>query len=367
LDEPIPGLAGMAEAGEFYDCAPYGRCWKPNEESQVRGVAGSRVVAKVALPTAQARSGGAAQAPRPTIFVNNTMLMRCPMQVWQQRAGGATKTKPRKVQYGTCMGGSWANWGSGNPCADASQWPLEYWNCVEYPTWVSDQRHHHHHSCHIVKTGHRGIGIVPIHPLDKKGHQPLNARAGVLTLAVEKGKLEAGVKAVGYGGVHVIATEPKSVVSTVERNSFANTTRVGLPVIEARMMGTPGPHATGSPVEKESPSSGMYRYDFKSGNFLSHGGVAAGRAESHGMPAVHAGSGGVVSNAGHGGGFGGGSVHASLNGSGGGGASHGGSSGGSSVSGGGGGGSSHGGGGGSAASSGGGASAAGGGGGGSHH
>jgi len=35
LQEPIPGLAGLVETGKFFDCAPYGKCWQPNEPAQL--------------------------------------------------------------------------------------------------------------------------------------------------------------------------------------------------------------------------------------------------------------------------------------------------------------------------------------------
>ena len=31
LTQPIPGLAEMDGQGRFFDCAPYGTCWEPND------------------------------------------------------------------------------------------------------------------------------------------------------------------------------------------------------------------------------------------------------------------------------------------------------------------------------------------------
>jgi hypothetical protein len=31
LTAPIPGMAEMAGQGKFFDCAPYGTCWEPND------------------------------------------------------------------------------------------------------------------------------------------------------------------------------------------------------------------------------------------------------------------------------------------------------------------------------------------------
>lgn len=32
LDSPIPGLADLAQAGNFFPCEPYGTCWEPNRQ-----------------------------------------------------------------------------------------------------------------------------------------------------------------------------------------------------------------------------------------------------------------------------------------------------------------------------------------------
>jgi FecR-like protein len=323
LDQPIPGLAGMVENGKFFDCRPYGKCWKPDEE--IGQQAGGQ-----ALPNMNAKGPGAGRAQTPTIFVNNTMLMRCPMEVWQMTAGVAAKVRPRRVQYGTCMAGSWTQ----NPCAEPYLWGMDWANCMPYTTWVADRRHHHHHrECHLVKTGHKGIGIVPIHPLDQKGRPPVNAKSGILTLSVEQARLQAGVRAAPSGGIHVVASEPKGMNMAVERSSFANAPRVGEPVIEARMTESVLSHAPGTPGT-ETTIANAIRYDFKTGNFTGTG-VGSG-ANSHSTVIAHVAAGGVVSNGGHGGGFRSGSAGGSTGGGGGGG-SHGSSGGGSSGGGGGGG------------------------------
>ncbi len=111
LSEPIPGLAGMVKNGKFSDCAPYGKCWEPNEMA-AQGEAQAAPGAKQNPPT------NAGKGQRPPI-ANNTLLVRCPTEAWMGSArtgvasGGQVSGVPgqanvagRWLEYGTCFAGS---------------------------------------------------------------------------------------------------------------------------------------------------------------------------------------------------------------------------------------------------------------------
>lgn len=310
LSEPIPGLAAMVKNGTFSDCAPYGKCWEPNEMADQGGVQAAQME-----QTATANSQTNAGTRNRKIVVINTMLVRCPMQAWMisardppapqgQSSGapGQSVGAGNVIEYGTCLAGSWA-----------------------HRRWVAGR--HHHHSCHFVKVGRHQIGIVPRHPLDQKGHPLVNAKSEVLVLAVEKGKLQAGVQSTPCKGIQLLAKPPAGL----ERGLLQNAPRVAQPVIQARLTENILPHGTLSAVRTgEQKNVTAIRFDFKTGNFVGRSGAGG---DSHGAVVAHVGSGGGVSGVGSHGSSGGGG------GSSGGGGGH--SGGGSSGGGGGGGGGGH--------------------------
>jgi FecR protein len=319
LKEPIPGLAGMVEGGRFFDC-PQGRCWGTSER------AGQAAMAAPAAATATAR---------PTIVVNQTMLTRCPMEAWQVAAGGTV------TQYGTCLAGTWNDpqWGPNDPCRrwDPARKMYVYWaGCDVYPTWVAGRRHHH--SCHFVKTGHHRVGIVPRHPQDQIGHRLLNAKSGILVLATEKGKLQAGVQPVPSKGVHVVEGVPRGMERGVERAVMENAPRVTQPVIEMKLAEAILPRGVlGAGHAEGQKSVTTIRLDYKTGNFV---GRSTTGGTSHGVVMAHVGGGGAGMGGHAGSGGGGGGSHGSSGG-GGGHSGGGGTSGGSSPGAGGGGGGHH--------------------------
>ena len=354
LQEPIPGLAGMVEGGRFFDCPPYGKCWKPNP---------------VTAQTLAVNAGKNGNVPQ--ILVNRTMLTRCPMEAWRVTAGRQKRipVRSQRVQYGGCLAGSW-----NNTVENSCLYPDELYTstilspmCEEYSTWVVGRRHRH--ECHLVKVGHRRIGILPRHPLDRKGQPPINAK--VLTLGTAKGKLQAGVQATRGNAVRMASSEPRGLEQGWEKGQVAHALHVTQPIIEARM--AEGVSARGVLSAAARPLVGTtnapaIRFDYKTGNFV--GKTGAGGTGRDVVVARVGTSGQVGSSVGVGGGRAGGTGSASGGGRGasggggnGGGGSRGGSSGGSVGSGGGGGGHSGGG-----ATSGGSAGSSGGGGaGGGHH
>jgi FecR protein len=245
--EPTPGLAGMVKNGKFYDCAPYGKCWEPNEQTE-RAEAQTTPSA-----TQQAPASGSPQQGKTVI--NRTLLSRCPMEAWmvstKTGAGGAGN----RVEYGTCFQGSWA-----------------------HHRFVVGRLHHH--PCYFVKAKN-GIGIVPKHPLDVKGKTPINAKSGILVLVAEKGRLQAGVQQTTDKGIQLVAS-PRS---GIERELIAGAPRVAQPAIQGKLVETIVPRenlgATRSGGQKNAPT---IQYDFKTRNFV--GGTGA-RENGHAEVVAH--------------------------------------------------------------------------------
>ena len=347
LTEPLPGLASMVEYGKFFDCPPYGKCWTANATmgsgaGQIAQAATAEAKPEALAVNAVGQSGATrGQGPQGlgNIYVNRTMMTRCPMQAWSA-ARAQQGNAGNVVQYAPCFAGSWDpnDW---DPCLHRKMLDPALWTtCGEwtYRTWVVGRRHRH--PCHFVKAGKHGIGIVPRHPLDKTGH-PLNAKSGILVLTSAKGHLQAGVEREPSNGVKVVANMPRSM----ERGLMDNAPRVSQPVIEAKLATSIVPKSVLSAAHVEAEKNlTAARFDFKSGNFV--GRSSAGVEGAHGVVMAHVSGGGGIGG-GHFGnaGSGGGGGH-----SGGGGASGGGEGGGGHSGGGGGG-----------------ASAGGGGGGGGHH
>jgi hypothetical protein len=352
LQEPIPGLAGLVETGKFFDCAPYGKCWQPNEPAQSpqsrplaqpitfdEPAGGPRMLPdaeSMPEPTPQIATAQGASGTG-TILVNSTMLTRCPMQAWQVAAEAQNDGAQSTPQYGPCFAGSWPSpaspqWISNDPCYyfdPVTHQRIYRPQCYNvYNNWIVGRRHQH--PCHFVKLGRLEIGIVPRHPGDRAGHPLNNAKSGILVLAVEKGTMRASVESEPPKGVHVVGNVPSSMQHGVDR-AVEHASGVSQPLIEARLVESMVPRSV-LPNEHAAAEKNVtaIRFDYHSQNFVGHSGIGHGVVVGHyGGASV---GGGHVGGGGHSGGGGGAS---------GGGGHSGGGSGGSAGAGGGGGGGGH--------------------------
>jgi hypothetical protein len=332
LQDPIPGLAGLVETGKFFDCAPYGKCWQPNEPAQLArfpsGVAiepikfdRSPEVPQLAMtaetrpaPNRQiARAQDAPETNSGAILVNSTMLTRCPIQAWRVAAAAQNGGEQSVPQYGPCFAGSWtslasAQWTSNDPCRyfdPLTHREIDRPGCYNvYNTWIVGRRHRH--PCHFVKAGHHRIGVVPRHPGDRAGHPLGNAKSGVLILAMEKGTLHAGIEAAPAKGVDVVGNVPSSMQHGVDR-AVEHASGVSQPLIEARLIESLVPRSV---LPKEHPAAAKnvtaIRFDYHSQNFVGHSAVGG---DTRSVVVGHYGGGSVgggsVGGGGHSGGGGG--------------------------------------------------------------
>jgi hypothetical protein len=291
-----------------------------------------------AHPTQQAPATAGAPIGKPvaatrqgTIILNQTMLMRCPLEAWRLATNAQAYPVGTAVQYGSCFAGSW-DYTDASCFRRRQLYPATYdWpDCQVYSNWVVGRRHRH--ECRMVKAKGHSIGFVPRHPLDKTGHPPLNAKSGILVLSTDKGKLAAGVQLSPAQGPQLETSEPRMVQRGIEKGSLESATRVDQPFIEGRTAeailprGVLGPE----PTQAQKTVTAIH-FDYKRGNFV---GRSAADGSEHAVVVSHSGvtgSGGVHAGSvsGGGGSSSGGGGHSSGGGSSGGGVSSGGGGGGS--------------------------------------
>jgi FecR-like protein len=337
MAEPIPGLAGMVENGRFYDCPPDGRCWQANDSPPLAYLEPQPMLSALSSQETQAARASSQHAPangQGTVFVNQTMMTRCPIEAWRVAASQQANAQSGPLQYGTCMAGTWnpSQWDPNDPCwrRDPATNKVHYRSeCDAYNTWVAGPRHRH--ECRFVKGhGHgRTVAVAPRQALDQKGHLTLNAKTPILMLTAEKGQLKAGVEPPSKT-VYAVADFPRGM----EHELVANTPRVSQPVIEAKTAAAILPKEMLSPKQAAAMKNvSAIHFDYKSGNFVGKTGQGVG---SHSVVVAHTGGTGGIGTASHGSsGGGGGGSHGGGSSSGSGGHS-GGSSGGASSAGGGG-------------------------------
>jgi len=313
LQQPIPGLAGMVEGGAFYDCPPYGKCWRPASAAAQSDLQ-PRQFGVLTAQTAEI-AGAASQQ----ILVNQTMLTRCPMQAWQVAAGrqGRVPVQSSSIQYGPCLAGSWAappNATAGSAGGQSFYFnnPCQYWDpqltyvypldCGGYPLWVVGGWTPH--QCQIVKLQHHRIGILPRHPLERPGQPAVNEKSKILALGLDHGKLQARIENAPAKPVTVASAAAASFERNSEKSGLTVAPHASQPVIESRLTASLVPHSVTAATHTEpSKAPNAIRFDYKTGNFVGHS--TAGN-NAHGVVMAHIGQGGNLGSASHGTAFSGG-------------------------------------------------------------
>ena len=191
LTQSIPGLAEMDGQGKFFDCAPYGTCWEPNDVF-------AREQESNLQPEAQTAAGDASSHLASTTGYESAASMEplgydeffpCyPLNssgynfYWGDDSGMA-----RTINYSNAL----------NPYSDAlnpSSFPY-YWAVCHAGgwihrgyryVWVAGHKRHHQGAGRWVKSGHK-TAFVPIHPYDAKGRPPFNRNEEVLAVIHKDG------------------------------------------------------------------------------------------------------------------------------------------------------------------------------------
>jgi hypothetical protein len=200
LTAPIPGMADMAGAGKFFDCAPYGTCWEPNGAAEQDGKSAAEqpyrrpnqpagFVLASYHPSAQtpsAQPGLAAQAPADPQPDLEWRFPCTPLSLLYRTVKDPATGKMRVIQgsvvqtwpydWAVCHAGSWVR--------------LRH---KKHYVWVAGGRRRHADPVRWVKNG-REVGFVPLHPFDVKGRPAINAEHEFFAVGGKSGALVQEVK-----------------------------------------------------------------------------------------------------------------------------------------------------------------------------
>jgi len=200
LTEPIPGMADLAGQGKFFDCAPYGTCWEPNDETTLDDAR----VRQPARPATQqphlelaayhpiAQTGQSAQysAPLPLDLLDEEYRFPCtPLSLLYRRLRDPL-TGNLIVSSGPFMDLHAYDWA----VCHAGSWIRHRRHYV----WVAGTKRHHLAPVRWVKVGHT-VAFVPIHPYDVKGQPAINAKHEIFTvngknqITIKPIKIDAGI------------------------------------------------------------------------------------------------------------------------------------------------------------------------------
>jgi hypothetical protein len=193
LSAPIPGMAEMAGQGKFFDCAPYGTCWEPNQlaaEDQTADQAapqqtlarpGSRASQHPHLELAAFHPGEPAHSSAFTSFAQEPIsglaaqgydfpctpeslvfrMVKDPATGKYARVA-TTLTQHNNYDWAVCHAGTWIRH-------------------HKHYAWVAGGKRHHICPVRWVKSG-KTVGFVPLHPYDVKGQPAINARHEVFAV-----------------------------------------------------------------------------------------------------------------------------------------------------------------------------------------
>jgi len=200
LGEPIPGLADMAGQGKFFDCAPYGTCWEPNDQQSQQT---SPASAAMRRPSQRANQ-------QPHLQLAAYHPVSAYSQVAQYGAATPDETLDDAFRF-PCTPSSLLYRLTKDPVtgrtivtgvpffhAEPYNWAVchagSWIRHRKHYVWVAGTKRHHIDPVRWVKVGHT-VAFVPIHPYDVKGQPALNAKHEVFTV---DGKNQITVKPVKF-------------------------------------------------------------------------------------------------------------------------------------------------------------------------
>jgi hypothetical protein len=221
LAAPIPGLADLAGQGKFFDCAPYGTCWEPNDQAEEDDDAGEQSVNSIGPPPFRQEAHLEVAAYHPGSYSGSYLGLshaaQNPQTAQQTRPPiTAESTVPpellarRRLQF-PCMPEPLLYRTAKDPATGkyvrvstaGSNDPSYGWAVCHAGAWIRHHKHYawvaggkRHHICPVrwVKSG-KTVGFVPLHPYDVKGQPAINARHEVFAVA-GKGQFNDPVRVV---------------------------------------------------------------------------------------------------------------------------------------------------------------------------
>jgi hypothetical protein len=189
LTEPIPGMAEMQGEGKFFDCAPYGTCWEPNDavsqdeqgkdeqsaNQRQRRPASQQPRFELAAYHPPAQPGQAVQSGSgSTPAIDRLVDFPCTPGALRYRVekdpvtGRQTVVSmglvpSRRYDWAVCHAGSWIR-------------------RRKHYAWVAGGKRHHIDPVRWVRSGHT-VAFVPLHPYDVRGQNAINARHEVFAVS----------------------------------------------------------------------------------------------------------------------------------------------------------------------------------------
>jgi hypothetical protein len=261
LTAPIPGLAEMAGQGKFFDCAPYGTCWEPNDvvsQEASQDVSLNRKPANlhpslilasyqpVALPWAQARPDATARPETSgrEFFPCAPLALR--YRVVKDPATGKETMIDlglgARARYGwaVCHAGSWIRH-------------------RKHYVWVAGVKRRHLEPVRWVKSGHK-LGFVPLHPYDVKGQHAINVKHEVFIVRGKDTVIAEPVKLDARSPIEFLPSAPKEFRSAPLRPLE----RADAPHMEAHALVNPRENKTTEVSRAAIP----IHFDAKSRSFM---------------------------------------------------------------------------------------------------
>jgi len=206
LTAPIPGLAEMAGQGKFFDCAPYGTCWEPNDavsqEVSLKRGPGSRhpslilaAYRPVAQPWPQAQPDAAAKLET----MDREFFPCAPGALRYRVAKDPTTGKETVIDLGL---GQRARYGWA--VCHAGSWIRH----KKHYVWVAGIKRRHLEPVRWVKSGHK-VGFVPLHPYDVKGQHAINVKHEVFMVRDKDTVIAEPVKLDARSPIEFLPSPPK--------------------------------------------------------------------------------------------------------------------------------------------------------------
>ncbi len=174
LSTPLPGIADLYGKGHFFDCAPYGTCWQPNEPGAAtrpasfrRRAPGAPHLVRVAQYYGQGYSPYGTGYAAGGLLWDDALGFPCPI------GGGGFLFGMDPLAYSSLYsdyGISPYSWGA----CHAGTWIHQNHRYA----WVAGGTRHGLLPVHWLQYG-SAKGFVPVHPDDQPGKPPLNLAYGV--------------------------------------------------------------------------------------------------------------------------------------------------------------------------------------------
>jgi hypothetical protein len=187
LTAPIPGMADMAGKGKFFDCAPYGTCWEPNDQAD------QDEKGYFEKPDQKMQRG----STQPTLELASYQPA-APINLAGQNAAGTLgeasdleyhfPCTPVSLLYRTTRDPATGRMVAINGAfADAAPYT---WAVCHAGSWIRHKKHYawvaggkrrHTDPVRWVKSDHK-VGFVPLHPFDVKGRPAINVKHEVFVV-----------------------------------------------------------------------------------------------------------------------------------------------------------------------------------------